>query len=167
MHWKYCSLAFSHQFIVLVLNRCQAITWNIDNQDLQCSRASQSNRELTMGWNEALYNSLAPGRFQWNILEVIFKLISVIGGWAICSEIGLTCHWTLLMISQHWFREWLGTTRQAITWASIDPDLCGYMAPLGHNAVNRGTNLVLVTYYFLGWYIDFVFVLGRDSKFLL
>ena len=38
------------------------------------------------------------------------------------------------MISQHWFRQWLGAVRQqAITWANVDPDLCRQMASLGHN----------------------------------
>ena len=41
------------------------------------------------------------------------------------------CHSTLLMISQHWFREWLGAiSQQAITWANVDPDLCRHMASL-------------------------------------
>ena len=38
------------------------------------------------------------------------------------------------MISQHWFRWWLGAVRQqAITWASVDADLCRQMASLGLN----------------------------------
>ena len=44
------------------------------------------------------------------------------------------CHWTLLMTSQHWVRQWLGAVRhQAITWANVDPDLCHHMASLGHS----------------------------------
>ena len=44
------------------------------------------------------------------------------------------CNWILLMICQHWFRKWPGAVRQqAITWASVDPDLCRQMASLGHN----------------------------------
>ena len=32
------------------------------------------------------------------------------------------------------FKEWLGAVwQQAITWASIDPDLCYHVAWLGHN----------------------------------
>ena len=43
-------------------------------------------------------------------------------------------HWVLLMISQHWFRYWLGAVRQqAITWTNVDPDLSRHMASLGHN----------------------------------
>ena len=45
------------------------------------------------------------------------------------------------MISQHWFRWWLGANRQqAITWANVDPDLCRQMASLGLNELN--SNLV-------------------------
>ena len=41
------------------------------------------------------------------------------------------------MISQHWFRWWLGAVRQqAITWAHVDPDLCRQMASLGLNELN-------------------------------
>ena len=44
------------------------------------------------------------------------------------------CNWILLMISQHWFRYWLGAVRQqAITWANVDPDLCRHMTSLGPN----------------------------------
>ena len=41
-----------------------------------------------------------------------------------------------LVISQHWFRQWVGAIRHpAITWACVDPDLCRYMASLGHNVL--------------------------------
>ena len=44
------------------------------------------------------------------------------------------CHRTLLMISQHWFRWWLGAVRQqAITWANVDLVPCRHMASPGHN----------------------------------
>ena len=44
------------------------------------------------------------------------------------------CHWTSLMISQHWFRWWLGAVRQqAITWANVDLVPCRHMASPGHN----------------------------------
>ena len=36
------------------------------------------------------------------------------------------------MISQHWFRQWLGAVRQqAITLANVD--LCRHVASVGHN----------------------------------
>ena len=39
---------------------------------------------------------------------------------------------SLLMISQHWFRQWLGAVRQqAITWTSVDQDLQRHMASFG------------------------------------
>ena len=38
------------------------------------------------------------------------------------------------MISQHWFRQWLGAIRQqAITWTNVDPDIFHHMASPGHN----------------------------------
>ena len=43
------------------------------------------------------------------------------------------CHRTLLIRSQHWFRQWLGAVRQqAITWSNVDPELCHHMVSLGH-----------------------------------
>ena len=41
------------------------------------------------------------------------------------------------MISQHWFRWWLGAIRQqAITWANVDPVFCRHMASLGPNELS-------------------------------
>ena len=37
----------------------------------------------------ASFNSLAPGKFEWNFRHVIFKQILVIDGWGICHEIAL------------------------------------------------------------------------------
>ena len=54
-----------------------------------------------------LLNSLAFGRFQWNFIWVIFRLIFVVDGLGISCEISLTWMWlkaTLLKTSQHWFR---------------------------------------------------------------
>ena len=43
------------------------------------------------------------------------------------------CQTTPLMMSQHWFRWWIGAVRQgAITWANVDPDICHHMASVGH-----------------------------------
>ena len=48
------------------------------------------------------------------------------------------CHWTLLKISQHWFRWWLGALRrQTITGVNIHSDLCRHMASVGHNDLRR------------------------------
>ena len=41
------------------------------------------------------------------------------------------CHWTLLMIDQHWFRLW-----QVITWSNVCPDMHCHLALLGHSELN-------------------------------
>ena len=41
-------------------------------------------------WGQgALFNSLAPGKFEWNFRHVFYKQILVIDGWGICCEIAL------------------------------------------------------------------------------
>ena len=43
------------------------------------------------------------------------------------------------MISQNWFRYWLGAVRQqAITWANFDQDLCLHKTSLGHKELIYG-----------------------------
>ena len=55
------------------------------------------------------------------------------------------CHKISHMISEHWFRLWLGAVRQqAITRTNVDLDLCCYMASIGHNEL---INCVLVMPY--------------------
>ena len=50
-------------------------------------------------------NTLSPGRFEWNLRLLIFSIILEINGWAIFVHLPSNgCHWTLLKISQHWFR---------------------------------------------------------------
>ena len=54
------------------------------------------------------------------------------------------------MMSQHWFRQWLGAVRQqAISGAIVNPDLCRHKASLGHNELKAGTgdivNIIGVT----------------------
>ena len=52
------------------------------------------------------------------------------------------CHFILLVISQHWFRWWLGSIRQqANTWANVDQDLCNHMVSLGHNELRHCNSL--------------------------
>ena len=47
-------------------------------------------RHLHLGVNcWCLFNSLAPGKFQWNFIYVIFKRILVIDDWGIYREIAL------------------------------------------------------------------------------
>ena len=46
-----------------------------------------------------------------------------------CEIASNECHRTMLMITQHWFRSWLGAIRQqAITWGNIDPVFWCHMA---------------------------------------
>ena len=40
-------------------------------------------------WELSVFNSLAPGKFEWNFRHVIFKQISLIDGWGISGEIAL------------------------------------------------------------------------------
>ena len=56
------------------------------------------------------------------------------------------CHWTLLMISQHWFRKWLGAVQhQVITSDNVDPDLYHHVVSLGHNELTqRGLNRMAI-----------------------
>ena len=68
-------------------------------------------------------------------LTSVYELIS----WEIPVRLVLD-EWprTPSMISQHWFRQWLGVVRhQAITWANVDPDVCRHMASLSHKGLTR------------------------------
>ena len=79
-------------------------------------------------------NALNPWRNGFNLKLVISKLISKIDVSIISCEI--TLRWMsqdLLMISQHWFKQWLGAVRQQTNiWANVDPDLCHQMSSLDH-----------------------------------
>ena len=86
-----------------------------------------------------LVNSLALGN-----LDAILKMeFSILFYWLVSSGLLMMipsdeCHRTLLIISQHWFRLWLGAVRQqAITRANVDPDLCRQMASLDLNELRR------------------------------
>ena len=83
-------------------------------------------------------NSLGFGRCGNNFNSVIsehmlqIKFMTTVVLWG-------ECHRTSLMISQHWFRYWLGAVRQqANTWLNVDTDLCHHMASLGHNELKHG-----------------------------
>ena len=55
--------------------------------------------------NNTVFNSLTLGSFEWNFRWVIFTLILMI--YAVLSFMTLPsddCHWTSLMISEHWFQ---------------------------------------------------------------
>ena len=59
--------------------------------------------------------------------------------WGISCEISfrwMPC--TLLITSQHWFRQWFCAIRQqAFTWTNVDPGLCCHMVSLGHNDCHK------------------------------
>ena len=67
--------------------------------------------------------------------DVIMKLIS----WALSLKSVLSeRHKIPLMISQHWFRQWLGAVRhQAITCANVDTDLRRHMVSLSPNEFHK------------------------------
>ena len=77
------------------------------------------------------FHSLVPGKFEWHFRYLIFQIISVINDWGSSCELAhrwMLREW-LFMISQHWFRQWLGAVRQqAVTWANDEPD---FLSPYG------------------------------------
>ena len=98
---------------------------------------NQTNAGLILAkfWHISRDYSLAPGRFEWNFRWVIFVLNLVIDGWCISGKIALS--WKSLDLSDDMstlvqVMAWC-LRQQAITWANVDPDLCRYMASLGHN----------------------------------
>ena len=129
LEWKIMYMYFKYNFI----ERCsQGSGWqyvNIGSGKALCHQAASRhlNESCPMtphGVTRPRWvNSLVPGRFQFDIRKVIFKLTLVNGGWGISYELTSDeCHKTIL-ISQHWF----------ITWAYVDPDLCHHMVSLGLN----------------------------------
>ena len=60
---------------------------------------------------------------------------SGLNSWAfLVKSLSDKCHRTPLMISQYWFRLWLGAIRQqAITLNNVDLDLCCHIVSLDHN----------------------------------
>ena len=96
----------------------------------------------SLKWNTWMSNHIPYYLTHWPLGD--FNLI--LGRWFsryfiwMVAEVSLVklpsdeCHKTLLMISQHLFRQWLGAVRQqAITCTNVDPDLCRQMASLGLN----------------------------------
>ena len=63
----------------------------------------------------------------------------MIDGWVAIAKLPSdTCHKTLLMISQHWFRKMFGVFRQqAITGANVEPVLWRHMASLSTLWIKR------------------------------
>ena len=85
---------------------------------------------------------MAPERFKWNFRQVIFKLVYWLDGeLSLVKLLSIECSWTLLKMSQRWFRYWLSAVRQqAITWDYVDPGLCRHVASLGHHGLRNITN---------------------------
>ena len=87
-------------------------------------------------WHEGResVNSLTPRRFERRFIKANWSWFSWL--MAAVSVVKLPLdkrQWSVLTISQRWFRYWLGAIRQqAITWANVDQDLCRHMASLGH-----------------------------------
>ena len=61
-------------------------------------------------------------------------------------------HWTLRIMSQHWFREWLGVMRQqVINWANVDLDLCRHMESLVPNELTMQNIKSFQGIFSFGW----------------
>ena len=118
----------------------------IDVNHKVLTSGNKSNNELEFIHTVLLsvVNSLAPGKFEQNFRQVIFKLISLTDGWGISGKIAL--RWMLLNLTDDkstlvqvmaWCRQatshymsqcWPRSRHQAITWANVDIDLCRHMA---------------------------------------
>ena len=102
----------------------------------QQNKANQNH--LHIGWDILHFQLLTPGplRDVIMILKVQFSNICYTESsqTLIVKLLSGECHRTHLMISQHWFRWWLGAIRQqAITLANVDLDLCCHRATLARN----------------------------------
>ena len=71
------------------------------------------------------FNSLAPGKFEWNFRHVIFKQILAIDGW------GISCEIALIWMSLDFIND-QSTLVQVMAWCR-QADLCRHMASPGHN----------------------------------
>ena len=95
--------------------------------------------------------SLVPEISGSDFKHVIFNLVSLIcifrySDFVIIMQ-SFECYGTSLMISHHWFRWWLGATRQqGITWVNVDPGPCLHMASLGHNELKIKVENATQTY---------------------
>ena len=70
------------------------------------------------------------------ILHIIFSIMICWfeSSYLLTIMLSNECHRTLLMVSQHWFRQRLGgIMQQAVNLANFDPDLCRHMSSWGHS----------------------------------
>ena len=88
------------------------------------------------------------------ILELVYSAIIDLTNWILGNMVGIinvsqiifmssTCDITLRWMTQntfdekHWLRWWLvDVWQEAITWASVDPELCLHIMSLGHSELN-------------------------------
>ena len=100
------------------------------------------NNSLVQHWTENFRGDYLSRLTHWPLgdLDAILKLqFSILFYWLVSSHHPMVmpsdeCHGTSPIISQHWFRYWLGAVRQqAINWANVDPDLCRLIASLSLN----------------------------------
>ena len=135
---KYVWFCFVPRFLCGAVGKVLNSTWPINAG--RCLRILAGLMRLRMGmavsclW-PASFNSLAPGWSECDSKNVIFSLVLLIGIFKLFMIMPSDeCHRTLLMISRHCFRLWLGAVRhQAITWANVDSVHCRLIASLGHN----------------------------------
>ena len=138
MHWSYVFLALTHRYVILNWPLdCKHAVSSLDVQNISMFRGQ------FIGCTEhqhvqgpfSVFNSLAPGSFQWNLRKIIFKLILVTDGCDISSEIAL--RWTSRYLNDDKPR-----LVQVMAWccqatshylSHVDLDPCHHMASLGHN----------------------------------
>ena len=80
-----------------------------------------------------IINSLAPGRCDPASKRAVSEHMLQINFMSTFYEIARSCecHRICLMVSQHWFRQWLGAIRQqAITWPNVEPGPCRHKTSL-------------------------------------
>ena len=80
-------------------------------------------------------NSLAPGKFEWDHREIIFKFVFAIDGWGSSCEIAQWISLDLTNVKLILVQVMAWCNCQAINRANVDPDLHPHMASLGHNKV--------------------------------
>ena len=77
-------MKWSSKYILFQSRKCiwKSRLWNGGHFVSECNHWLMSSLQ-------GRFNSLAPGKFEWNFRYVIFKQILVIDGWGISSEIAL------------------------------------------------------------------------------
>ena len=128
---------------ILACKRDERIITTFTDACVLHQSSKDADADILVHWLQWRYfNSWAPGRCSDNFKDVIFKFILQIDIMIMCifCEIAVECMpqgfrlMTSIMISQHWFREWLGAVRQqAITWTNVGKYPCRHMSSQCHN----------------------------------